>query len=104
MTNIKLNKISIISISFSNFPQKQIILLATVFAVICATKEQSTNSGYAQPGEHTIHNQHTIYGQPMQDNIAAETELAKRASASLSTTSGSSNSESQGQASQIDVG
>lgn len=89
---------------FSIFPQKQILLLTTVFAVICATKEQSTNSGYAQPGEHTIHNQHTIYGQSMQDNIATETELAKRASASLSTTSGSSNPESQGQTSQIDVG
>lgn len=40
----------------------------------------------------------------MQDNLATETELAKRASASLSTTSGSSNPESQGQTSQIDVG
>lgn len=83
--------------------QKQIILFATIFGVICASKEQSPNSGYPQPGEHTIATHHTIYGQPMQDNIAAETELAKRASAATSTSS-SSNSESQGQSSQIEVG
>lgn len=44
-----------------------------------------------------------IYGQPIQDNIAAESEVAKRGAA-VSSTSTASNTENQAQSSQIDVG
>lgn len=44
-----------------------------------------------------------IYGQSIRDNIAAESEVAKRGAA-VSTTSVATNSENQGQSSQIDVG
>lgn len=86
------------------FSQKQIILFASMFAVICASKDQLNDGGLvaAESGLTTNH----IYSQPIQDNIAAESEVAKRGAASVSssTSSASSGSESQGQSSQIDVG
>lgn len=77
--------------------QKQIILFASIFAIICASKEQSSDGGFvAAESNH-------IYSQPIQDNIAAESEVAKRGAA-VTTTSAATNNENQGQSSQIDVG
>lgn len=78
--------------------QKQIILFASIFAIICASKEQqSTGEGFvAAESNH-------IYSQPIQDNIAAESEVAKRGAASATTSAATSN-ENQAQSSQIDVG
>lgn len=81
--------------------QKQIILCASIFAVICASKEQTNDGGYVA-AESSITSNH-IYSQPIQDNIAAETEVAKRGATAV-TTSTSSSSENHGQSSQIDVG
>lgn len=82
--------------------QKQIILFASIFAVIFSSKEHLNDNGMvaAESGITTNH----IYSQPIQDNIAAESEVAKRGAASVSSTSSASGSESQGQSSQIDVG
>lgn len=77
------------------------ILFASIFAVVCATKEQLNDGGLitAESGITTNH----IYSQPIQDNIAAESDVAKRgASVAAVTTSSAANSESQGQSSQID--
>lgn len=78
--------------------QKQIILFASIFAIICASKEQqSTEGGFvAAESNH-------IYSQPIQDNIAAESEVAKRGAATATTSAATSN-ENQAQSSQIDVG
>lgn len=64
--------------------------------MIFASKEQLNDGGLV--AAETNH----IYNQPIQDNIAAESEVAKRGAASGTSTS--SGSESQGQSSQIDVG
>lgn len=92
---------------FFKFPfrlniQKQIILFASIFAVICASKEQM-NDGTMVGVESAIANNH-IYSQPIQDNIAAESEVAKRGAAVTTSTSTSSSSDNQEQRSQIDVG
>lgn len=79
--------------------QKQIILCASIFAVICASKEQTNDGGYVA-AESAITSNH-IYSQPIQDNIAAESEVAKRGAAAA-TTSAATNSENHGQNSQID--
>ncbi|XP_031626817.1 signaling mucin HKR1-like [Contarinia nasturtii] len=76
---------------------KQIILFASIFAVICASKEQSNDGGFV-----TAESNH-MYSQPIQDNIAAESEVAKRGAA-IATSSISTSNENQGQSSQIDVG
>ncbi|XP_055302554.1 uncharacterized protein LOC129568534 [Sitodiplosis mosellana] len=76
---------------------KQIILFASIFAIICASKEQSSEGGFvAAESNH-------IYSQPIQDNIAAESEVAKRGAA-VATTSTATNNENQGQSSPVDVG
>lgn len=83
--------------------QKQIILFASIFAVICASKDQITD-GTLIGAESAIASNH-IYSQPMQDNVAAESEVSKRGAAVVSTsTATSSSNENQGQSSQIDVG
>lgn len=81
---------------------KQIILFASIFAVICASKEQTNNDGAFVGPNGAVATNH-IYGQPIQDNIAAESEVAKRGAA-VSSTSTASNTENQAQSSQIDVG
>lgn len=70
--------------------------------MIFASKDQLNDGGLvaAESGITTNH----LYSQPIQDNIAAESEVAKRGAASSSTSSATSGSESQGQSSQIDVG
>lgn len=88
----------------SSVIQKQIILFASIFAVVCASKEHSNDNGFIG-AEGAIATNH-IYSQPIQDNIAAESEVAKRgaAVAAGATTSSASNNENQGQSSQIDIG
>lgn len=97
-----------LSLSFSLlFLQKQIILFASIFAVIFASKDQLNGGGGGGglvTAESGITTNHIYSSQPIQDNIAAESEVAKRGAASVSTTSSASGSESQGQSSQIDVG
>lgn len=92
---------------FFLFWQKQIILFASIFAVIFASKDQ-LNGGGGDGGlvtaESGITTNHIYSAQTIQDNIAAESEVAKRGAASGSSTSSTSGSESQGQSSQIDVG
>lgn len=81
--------------------QKQIILCASIFAVICASKEQSNDGGFVSTDSGIAANH--IYSQPIQDNIAAESEVAKRGAA-VATSSITASNENQGQSSQIDVG
>lgn len=75
--------------------------------MIFASKDQ-LNGGGGDGGlvtaESGITTNHIYSSQPIQDNIAAESEVAKRGAASVSSTSSASGSESQGQSSQIDVG
>lgn len=69
--------------------------------MICASKD-ATNDGAFVGAESAISTNH-IYSQPIQDNIAAETEVTKRGTGAGVTTT-ATNSENQGQSSQIDVG
>lgn len=92
-----------IFVSSDIYIQKQIILFASIFAVICATKEHANENAYIG-AEGAIATNH-IYSQPIQDNIAAESEVAKRGAAvAAAATSAANNNENQGQSSQIDVG
>lgn len=76
--------------------------------MIFASKDQLNGGGGVGGGlvtaESGITTNHIYSSQPIQDNIAAESEVAKRGAASVSSTSSASGSESQGQSSQIDVG
>lgn len=80
--------------------QKQIILFASIFVVICATKEETAGNVYGGPAD-TIGD--TIYGHQLQDNIAAESEISKRGTAVPASASAVS-SESDSQNSQIYYG
>lgn len=76
--------------------------------MIFASKDQLNGGGGGGGGlvtaESGLTTNHIYSSQPIQDNIAAESEVAKRGAASVSSTSSASGSESQGQSSQIDVG
>lgn len=57
-----------------------------------------SSNGYSAPPQNTIPS-HNVYSQPIQDNIAAESEVAKRGALATSTSSGTS-AESQVQSSE----
>lgn len=81
--------------------QNKIILFASIFVVICATKEQAQSNGYIGGVAESIGD--TIYGHQLQDNIAAESEISKRGTAAPATATAVS-SESDGQTSQFYIG
>lgn len=79
--------------------QNKIILFASIFVVICATKDQTPGNGYGSADSIAD----TIYGHQLEDNIAAESEISKRGTvAPAPTVAGSS--ENDGQTSQIYIG